>query len=232
MHETLTKSFCHMGKIINNPYISYSKDFVIYNTENYIRIYEFINDILYPVMNTFFKSYGEIKHIAHFSVRDHFHEFSPKKPYLSVTYRVHDKNDHTIFKLKFSPYVSSETNKFELNLGITLLDPQYMMILNTIKKHLYLLKGYQCVNLSDNNIFLYAILNKIIPSGLDLNRTNFKKDICSLHQYAETLNVLVPINLKFNEEGIIESRNKNIKLMYLKDICKFPIITSYILHHS
>lgn len=231
-----TKSYCHLGKLLNvipnSEKFKSIRNFVIYDVENYVNIYRFINDILYPLFDNFFKGYGKLKHIVHFSVRTRFHEFSPKIPYLSLSHKIHDENDRMIFKLKFSPYISLETNKPELTLGIKILDPQYMMFLSLLKTHMCLLEGYECTNLTDNNIFLYAILNKIISNGLDPTRKYFEQDVSELHQYAEKLNKLIPVQLKFSQNGLIEYRNKNIKLLPLRDIIAFPNITSYIFHHS
>lgn len=231
-----TRSYCHLGKLLNvipsSKQFKNIKKFLIYDIENYVNIYQFINNTLYFLFGNFFKSYGKIKHIVHFSVRTHFHEFSPKIPYLSLSYKIHDEYDRMVFKIKFSPYVSLETKKLELNLGLKILDPQHMMFLRLLKTHIGLLEGYQCTNLTDNNVFLYAILNKIIDKGLDPNRKGFEKDICNLHIYAENLNKLIPIELKFSQNGLIEYRKKNIKLLPLQDIIAFPSITSYVFHHS
>ena len=206
--------------------------FELYNIDNYIKIYEFINDVMYITYKEFFKSYGELKHIVFFSIREHSHEFSPKIPYLGLSYRIVDKDNNMIFKMKLSPYVSLETNEFELNWGIKILDPQYMMFFKAFKKIIPLIKGYPCTCFTDFSIFVYAIATKIYPCGLDRNRVNFQKDLESLNELAFNLNKLVPVNLQFDENGIIKSRNKNVKLMSLRDILPFPNITSYIHHHN
>lgn len=208
----------------------FNKNLVVYNTLDYVLICNFIQTHLIEVFSAFFKRYHSIKHTVCFSTDTELHEFSPRFPFLALNYKIVDKNNLTIVKIKFSPYISNETNKRELKLDFKLLDPQYIMFMQTF---LRILKQINLtVNFSNNGIYFYAILNKLVCSGLNQNKLGYETDLIRLHDYANKINNLVNLDLNFNDVGIIQRRNKNVKLMSLQDLVPFPTLTSYVIDYS
>lgn len=221
----------HTYTNLNNFFAKNNKPVLLYGLGYYTPIYEFINNTLIPLFTKFFKNYKRIEHIVNFGVNNirGRHEFSPQTPALDITYKVVTKTNLQIAKIKFFPYNSAETNKQELNLYMRMLDPEYAMIFRAVFKQLRLLQKYSCINFSSTRTLqAYAILNKLMPMGLDSTRKNFKKDLDTLNDYATKINKKVPLDLAFDENGIIANRNKNIKLLPIEDMIPFPITSSYI----
>lgn len=208
----------------------FNKKIIGYKTLDYVLICNFIQSHLIDVFSNFFKRYHSIKHVVCFSVDEELHKFSPPFPFLALNYKIVDKNNLTVVKIKFSPYVSNETNKKELKLDFKLLDPQYIMFMRMFLK--ILKQTTLAVNFSNNGLYLYAILNKLVCSGLNENRQGYEADLNQLNEYADKINNLVDLDLKFNNVGIIQQRNKNIKLMSLQDLIQFPTLTSYVVDYS
>jgi len=199
---------------------------VRYSTDVYLNVLTLIKNSIDPKYSELLKcdKNGYIKDTFFYSSIPP-HDEAPFR-FLSIMYRISDKDGRRIFRLRITPYISTETGKFELAYG--LLSPHFLRSLAVLKdiKNNEHTGDFTCSVASPCNINEYKMLNYVFSDGLDPSRKNYLTDLTNLRDWCAKY---PQYKLKINDSGILVSRNKRLKLSSITD--PLPALSSYIITH-
>jgi len=236
----LLHTFNHFSKNFNNitfdPYLEYrllkklpNDCMIYYSMDVYLDILQMLNDKLDKEYLNYFDSekYGYKSQVFLYSTPPR-HEFSPRQSILSIIYRIVDDNDNRIFNIRFAPYVSNETSEFELNYGLHSNHPENKAF--SMKKLpepiRELSKEYVCSTITPCYVKIYKVSNFFFPDGLCKKRKAYTRDLDNIRNWAKQY---PEYKMEFDDNGILISRNKSLKLFDIKE--EMPSVSSYIYYH-
>jgi hypothetical protein len=217
-----------------NPYLEYrllehlpESQMVHYTMDTYLCILELLNNDLSKEYEEYFNCKENGYKIETFLYTTNpSHNYVPNS-FLSLVYRIKNKNGEEIYSHRLSPYLSLETNEFELGHGLKLYKPNKPFTVNKILNHISKIKNYfEYSTFSPCLIKNYNLINYFIPSGLDKTRKGYEDDLNALRKWSENY---PEYEIVFDDNGIIVSRNKKLKLSELiKTTDHLPRISSYV----
>lgn len=218
-----------------NPYLEYrllehlpESKMIHYTIDTYLCLLEILNNNLHEQYQTYFDC-KENNYITEtfLYVTKPPHEYCPES-FLSLVYRIKDKDRNQIFNLRLSPYLSKETNEFELSYGFTVYQPNKPFAVSKLPSPICSLKEYfEYSTFSPCYIKNYSLVNCFYPTGLDSNRKNYKKDLDNLKNWAKNY---PKYEFEFDDNGILISRNKKFKLSEISE--EIPKVSSYVIKNS
>jgi len=218
-----------------NPYLEYrllehlpESKMVHYTIDTYLCLLEVLNNELSNQYELYFNcKENEFTTETFLYITKSPHEFCPED-FLSLVYRIKDKHNNQIFNLRLSPYISKETNEFELSYGFTVKQSNRPFAVTKMPSPIRSLKDYfEYSAFSPCYIKNYSLLNCFFPSGLDSSRKGYKNDLDNLKNWATKY---PKFEIEFDDNGIIISRNKQFKLSEITEI--IPKVSSYVIKNG
>jgi hypothetical protein len=202
-----------------------------YNIEYYIKILDYINNVLSSRLKGLTKSEkNNYTDQTYFSVSRIITDVTPQCNYLGLLYRILDKDQNQILKFKFSPYYNKYTNNYEISVSFTPTKPSHVFGIQEFSGSVpYLKSHFKCSMFSTMTIKFHQVLNHFFPEGFDKTRPFYEKDMNTLNKYLAEINEEYKCGLVVDDKGIVTERNKSFKL---GDIYKYiPPTSSYVLNH-
>jgi len=199
---------------------------VRYNTDVYLSVLNLIKSVLDKKYSVLFKCCeNEYVKDTFFYCTNPPHEEAPTA-FLSIVYRISSKDGRRIFSLRISPYLSTETDKFELSYGLhTTYFTDSLEVLKGIETSNYV-NGFTCSTVTPCFIKNYKMLNYVFPDGLDTSRKNYLKDLSNLRDWCVRYS---QYKMEIDDSGILVSRNKQLRLSGITE--EIPKLSSYIITH-
>jgi hypothetical protein len=144
-----------------NRLIPDTNQILYYTSEPYIKILNYIDNIIAPEFKLLTKSKkNKYTDQTFFSVSRIINDVTPKSTYLAITYRILDSDGNQVLKFKAAPFISTETNQFELAVSLSPTFAKHVFAIRIFADNVNDLKPFfNCSMFSTMTIKFYQVLN-------------------------------------------------------------------------